>query len=283
MASQMMDSISKAAHELDEAEKDIVKFSLEGLGNQVEREDLFAKLIEMATKGYNAKTSLEEELSKVTNYKVGQFDSKTKKMIERIRDQETFRSVEMYLLLCKLSGSEFRDEQDLLWASKTDEFFEDFHSWFDVFGYYSDKMRVGAILHYSHQIPKEVCEYFDEIRECFAFGLRRSSIALCRALLEIAFVAKTRNCKPRQSGTKTYSLESKRKDIEEEDKLYFLINRAFHDYRLIDKGIKETAHSVRLRANGVLHLEKQLVEPNEENALAIISDTLKVIEHLYRM
>lgn len=237
----------------------------------------------MATKGYNAKTSLEEELSKVTNYKLGQFDSRTKKMIERIRNRETFRSVEMYLLLCQLSGSEFKDEEYLLWESKTDEFFEDFHSWFDIFGYYSDKMRVGAILHYSHQIPKEVCQYFDEIRECFAFGLRRSSIALCRALLEIAFVAKTRTCKPRQVGNKTYNIENKRKEIEEEDKLYLLINRAFHEYGLISKGIKEIAHGVRLRANGVLHLENQIVEPNAENAPAIISDTLKVIEHLYRM
>ena len=61
--------------------------------------------------------------------------------------------------------------------------------WFDITSYYLAQITIGPIIS-SFKIPSYLLSYFNEIKETYAFGKYRASVALCRALLEMALYRK---------------------------------------------------------------------------------------------
>jgi len=160
--------------------------------------------------------------------------------------------------------------------SKFDDLFSDFHSWFDIIGYYQSRIRIGPIISMA-KVPDHILAYFDEAKDTFAFMQYRSTIALSRALLEMVLFDKLK-------GKRAFSnTDPKVTDINvaREDNLCRYINLAkFH--KLLTQSEGDIAHKVREQANSILHNKTSKSKPNELETLEIVLDTMKLVEKLYR-
>jgi 3-methyladenine DNA glycosylase AlkD len=140
--------------------------------------------------------------------------------------------------------------RDFISDYKFDELFDEFHSWFDLVGYYHAKAKIGPIVSASRISNEQVSTYFDEIKEAYAFGQYRSSIALSRALLEMSLFDKLkRKGAFKQSSNKVVSI-----DVAKEDSLFKFINQA-ERFGILNHKMASLAHEVRKSANRVLHLK----------------------------
>jgi hypothetical protein len=210
------------------------------------------------------------------------FDTAAKNTLNKLRKNERFESISFAeniakLLNLKIEKSWEKIETDL-WSyfaeEKYDELRDDFNSWFSVARYFYRKAQAGAIIT-STKLPKNIIQYFDEIKEAFAFELDRSSISLCRTLIEIALHDKLKK-KGLFKTNKVMQI-----DMAREDQLSRLIKLAFQ-YRLLSEPLKELSHEIRKKANNVLHIKDTDEISVRGLALKTISDTVSIIEHLYR-
>ena len=154
--------------------------------------------------------------------------------------------------------------------------FQDFHGEVDYVKYFTRSMKVGGLIS-QRSVPDTALAYFQEIRDSFSFGLYRSAIALCRAMLETVFfdTLKRRNYL-NAGGSKVVKI-----DLAKEDRLFRMIKDAYSK-RVIDYDTKEDAFFVKKQANTiVLHAKDSQPEITEEVAFDVIQRTIRVIERLY--
>ncbi len=124
-------------------------------------------------------------------------DGPTAKVLRAIRDDDASSLLvirEYHVLanvLNKIGTSTNRDslgDQDEFELSTElssfDDRLSDFHRWFDLDGFYTKRTKIGCIV-LPYQGNTHLSDYYDELRDAFAFGLYRSAISLCRALLEL--------------------------------------------------------------------------------------------------
>jgi hypothetical protein len=119
--------------------------------------------------------------------------------------------------------------------------------------------------------------YFDEIKEAYAFGLSRSSITLCRALLEMALLDKLK----RKGYFKNKKNKIKSIDVAKQDNLYSYINMA-KSCRILISNYAKKAHQIRISANEILHLKDDDRNFDRKGTLEIIFGTVEILEHLYK-
>jgi len=165
--------------------------------------------------------------------------------------------------------------EDIL-NDKFEDIFSDFHSWFDVTSYYLAQITIGPIIS-SFKIPSYLLSYFTEIKETYAFGKYRASVALCRALLEMALYRKLkakgafRDKDPKVTGI----------NVAREDNLNRYINMAKWE-KVLSKDSLDLAHQIRKTANGVLHIKDSEKQLNKKIVVDTIFATLRILEGLYR-
>ena len=147
---------------------------------------------------------------------------------------------------------------------------------FGIIDYYYRKLKIGPIVS-SSTLPQNILSYFNEIRETYAFGQYRSSIALCRALLEMTLLDKLKKLKVfADRNSNVISI-----DVAKEDNLFQYIKLAKWK-RILDRKMINSAHEIRMISNKILHRKDESIKPTEKTAFKIISETVMLIETMYR-
>jgi hypothetical protein len=276
--------ILEQTRKLEKLEKEYLKYSYECKkpANKDEVEEYLSKTITIAQEAFIIKNEIQIEFSKITDLTI--FDPIVLRTIDKIKNNEMFYSILFYENIAEMLNKNIKNWNDKLDVSihdyllseKSDELFDEFHTWFDVCYYYSNKMRVGAIISSSH-IPKKVLPYFEEIRETYAFGQLRSSIALCRALLEMILFDKLNRLK----AFATRPQQPTNINPEKEGNLNIYIRLA-KIRKIINNNETDIAHSIRIYCNSILHLKDEDITPNKSDTFGTIVDTIGLIESIYR-
>lgn len=275
--------ILNKVRELDSLEREYLKYSYECKkpGNSKELEAFLRNALGLAQKAFVLKNEIKIEFTKITDLAVD--DPSALKIIDKIKNDEKFYSISFYENIAEMVNKDidnWNDRIDLsirdyLLSEKYDKLFAEFHTWFDVCNYYDAKMSIGAIIS-SAIVPEKIKPYFDELRETYAFEQHRASIALCRALLEMALFEKL-------SRLKAFTNRPQLTDIspEKEGNLFQYIKMA-KNKKILNRSEIDSAHDIRKFCNKILHMTKCEVKPNHSETHRIIIDTISLIESAYR-
>ncbi len=268
---------------LDQLERSFLKFTYEAKlpGNKQDFGEYLQKGLEISAEAFEIKNEILSDFHKITSLTI--HDPNALRILDKVKRNEKLYSVSFYEGLAELVNKKAKSWNDR-WEITIEDFlvsgdedlFDEFHSWFHVYGYYAAKCKIGPIISSFH-IPENMIDYFEEVRETFAFGQYRASIALSRALLEMALFDRLNRKKVfKDRSPKVISI-----DVAKEDNLYSYINLA-RSYKIIDSERKDLAHSIRRKANAILHIRDLIRKPTERETFEIIFDTITLIEFLYR-
>lgn len=267
--------------EFKKIEQEYIRFNCEAKTprNKEESEQFFMKSIELAFDAVEKRNLILGEMYDITDIQIN--DPEVKRIIEKLKKGERFESLNFAENLASLLNEDIDDyskriKTDLrdYFADKFDEFWDDFHQTFYIADFYYRRAQVGAIIT-SSKLPSNIIQYFNEIKEAYAFELDKSCISLSRALLEIAIFDKLKK--------KGYFRSSKIISIDEAKKS-LLKGYIMDAYRegLLSKNVKNLAVEINNRGNRVLHIKDTTEYSVRGLALKTIKDTVEVIEYLYR-
>lgn len=267
--------------EFKRMELEFIKYTYETKtpDNKKESEQFMKRAIELAFEAIELRNVILGEMHDVSDIQI--IDPEAKMTLDKLRNHERFESLTFAYNLASVLNRKIDKEWDKIKLDlqhyfsfdKYDEIWDDFFSWFYIPEYYYRKAHIGAIIT-SSKLPKNIIQYFEEIKEAFAFGLDKSCISLSRALLEIALHNKLK--------TKGLFKPSKRNiiDIAEEDPLNRLIVVSYKK-KLLTEELKKLAMEIKEKGNNVLHIKDAQGMSVRGIAIKTIKDTVKVIEYLY--
>jgi hypothetical protein len=263
---------------LNKLEKDFLRHEYESPQSATEdvAEAWLEKAWEISGEAFRLQNELLVDLRETTNLVI--HNALAKRTLEKVRKEETFYSTSFFKALAEMLNSSKKTRGNRIPTSVTDfppdDMFDEFHSGFSLTLYYLAKIKIGPIISAS-KIPDNLDAYFEEVKEAYAFGLYRSSVALSRAILEMSLFDKLKRA--------GFFKEQKvvQMQLEKEDKLSRFINEAKWQ-KILNSENAELAHKVREAANRVMHTREKEAKPKEEQPLEIIFNTIRVIEWLYR-
>ena len=281
----------------EELEKEFLKFTYETCKPRTKDVaiEFILKAVDIACKACTTRNEIFDEIRDFSELRI--YDRNVLILLDRLRKGDPFYSISFYenitksINLDKANGAEYisinidkkAKGAEELWKSiedflteKFDDFFDDFHTWFSIIGYYVDKTIIGPIIS-SSKVPDHLLAYFNELKETYAFGQYISSLALCRVLLEMALYDKLKA----RGEFKGKNSKITHINVAKEDNLNRYINVAKWK-SLISSADHEAAHKVRTTANSVLRAKGKETRLNAKEALQAIFDTIRIIENLYR-
>jgi hypothetical protein len=235
--------------------------------------DFMMKAIRIASEAFTIKSEILYEISELREVRI--HDQQAIQLLDRIKKGDPFYSISFYEKIFN-DIEEVPASMDDFLIQKFDKLFEEFHSWFDLIGYYLKKTRIGPIISAS-KIPDHLLAYFDELKEAYAFQQYRSSLALCRSLLEMGLYDKLKA----RGIFKATNPKVTHIDIAKEDNLNRYINIAKWEH-LLSPASHEIAHKIRTSANSILHPKDKEPQLNAKQVFETIFDTIRIIETLYR-
>jgi len=258
-----------------ELEKKFLKYTYEtpNPATKDESKDFLMKAVQIAWDAFTLRSEILYEISELREVTI--HDKNALRLLDGIRNGDPFYSISFHEKLFSESEDVPTSMDDFL-RQKFDNLFEEFHSWFDLIGYFVSKARIGPIISAS-KIPNYLLAYFYELKETYSFHQYRSSLALCRSLLEMALhdKLKARGVFEATNSKVTHI------DIAKEDNLNRYINIAKWE-RLLSRTSCETAHEIRTVANSILHPKDKEPQLNANQVFETIFDTIRIIENLYR-
>jgi hypothetical protein len=268
---------------LEELEKEFLKYTYETSKPVTNDEAItfISNAFHIAYEAFTAKNEIFDEIRDISELRI--YDRNALMLLDKLRKGDSFSSISFYESTAKsinVDKSNGVEEiptsiEDFL-MEKFDDLFSDFHSWFDLIGYYVDKTIIGPLIS-SSKVPNHLLAYFNELKETYAFCQYRSSLALCRVLLEMALYDKLKaRGEFNDKNSKVTHI-----DVAKEDNLNRYINIAKWKH-LISSADHEIAHKIRTTANSVLHAKDKGMKLNAKEVLQAIFDTIRIIENLYR-
>jgi len=248
--------------------------------NDEESKNYLLTIIRKSSEAYRLRYKIVLNSQKIDVLQVR--DDNVRQIFNEIRkEKDTFHSVSSYISILELLNKDVGEHDqiptnlcDQLLAD--DNVLSDFHGWFDYIKYFIRRIKIGPII-YSSYLPNNVKNYFSEVRDAYAFGLYRSSVIMCRSIIEISLFNKLQK---RKFITDARAKISTVQDYLD-DKLIELIRIA--EYKnIINKRLSKLSHEIRKAANKVLHLKEDDIKLVEDEAMKIIRDTVEVVEHIYK-
>jgi len=276
------DEIIKDVRELAKLEKEYNKYTYEIKRPDDEEENqIFLKtIIQKSIEAYNLRHKILLNSQEIDTIQI--HDDNVKKYLDDIRNnKDKFYSVSAYINISESLNKDKDDNEkiptnlcDQLLAD--DELLSEFHSWFDMIGYYIRRIKVGPII-YTSNLPRNVEKYFSEVRQTYAFGLYKASVIMCRSIIEISLFNKLKRKKliPESQSNVT----NMRNYLD--DKLINLIIIA-KNKNIISKQLEQMARNVKQEANRVIHLREEDIKLKEDDVLKVIKDTVAIVEYLYK-
>jgi len=249
----------------------------------INSDDFINKFIHLACNAFEVKNLIELELARddISNL---QIDNRyIKNTLNDIIRNKKFTSINAYKVLQQMRDKEkFEDSNQLIIDElefsllNFDELFQDFHTWFDVGDYYYRKLSIGPIIT-SNSIPEKLVDYFKEVRDAYSYGLEKSCVSLCRALLELCLLDKLTEIDDYTKKVQELKRsEGQKKEFSLSENIYFA-----KKYMLIDGELKGKAHKIRLKAINILHVKSKNFNLEKITTFDIVKYTVKIVEHLY--
>ena len=239
-------------------------------------------------KAFELRSAIELDIAKEGISNIRTDDESLRRTLVKIKGGGKFYSISDYENLCKVINTHIEDESEKL-STTTDQFLEEqfdelhpeFLGLFDPVDYYARAGRIGAIVH-TQDVPRDLGTYFTEIRDAYALGLLLSSVALCRALLEMCLYDRLSYVgvikKTNQSNVVIFADREKRiRDIYTAS----LLKKA-KAAGLLDITEYELGHKVNDKANDILHPKDRTLNLEDTEVVKIIEDAVKVVEGLYQ-
>jgi hypothetical protein len=270
------------ARKLENLEKDFLKFTYETSKPKTKEalSGFFEEAIRLAAAAFAARNEILEDFKDVTELTI--IDKRVLRTLDAIRHDDKFYSIAFHENIAEMLNANAENDADRISLSihdvlhdKFDDLFSEFHSWFDIIGYYFDKIKVGPIIS-SLKVPAHLLSYFDELKESYAFGQYKASTALCRTLLEIAMYDKLKA----KGAFKNKDSKVTSIDVTKEDNLCRYINMAKCE-KMLSKNSTDTAHEIRRAANEVLHAKEAGKKLDRKFVIDTIFSTVKIVEELY--
>ena len=276
---QILDNVRK----LELLEREFKKFNYETATprNSDESISFLREIIRIAGEAFTTRNKILEDFKDVTELNIQ--DKQALGLLDSVRRNDKLYSIAFYENVGGIINADAENQENKMPTSiedilndKFEDLFSDFHSWFDVTSYYLAQITIGPIIS-SFKIPSYLLSYFTEIKETYAFGKYRASVALCRALLEMALYRKLkakgafRDKDPKVTGI----------NVAREDNLNRYINMAKWE-KVLSKDSLDLAHQIRKTANGVLHIKDSEKQLNKKIVVDTIFATLRILEGLYR-
>jgi len=258
-----------------ELEKEFLRYTYEAPNpaTKDESKDFLLKAVQIAWDAFKLRSEILYEISELREVTI--HDKNALRLLDGIRNGDPFYSISFHEKLFSENEDVPTSMDDFL-RQKFDNLFEEFHSWFDLIGYFVSKTRIGPIISAS-KIPDHLLAYFNELKETYAFHQYRSSLALCRSLLEIGLYDKLKA----RGIFKATNPKVTHIDIAKEDNLNRYINIAKWEH-LLSPASYEIVNKIRTSANSILHPKDKEPQLNAKQVFETIFDTIRIIETLYR-
>jgi len=270
-------------HKLKKLEKEFLKFMHETSTPQTDEElkAFFVEAMRRAEEAFTTKNDILEDFKDVTELRVQ--DSQALQLLDSIRKGDKFYSIDFHEKVVDMLNARTEKSSDQTTTSLHDILFDkrhdldlNFYSRFDVLGYYYSKIVIGPIIS-SSKVPPHILSYFEELKETYAFGQYRASVALCRALLEMALYRKLKA----RGAFKDKDPKVTNVDVAREDNLNRYINMAKWE-KVLSKDGHDMAHGIRKTANDVLHTKDAERPLDQKVVVDTILSTIRILEELYR-
>ena len=276
---QILDNVRK----LELLEREFKKFNYETATprNSDESISFLREIIRIAGEAFTTRNKILEDFKDVTELNIQ--DKQALGLLDSVRRNDKLYSIAFYENVGGIINADAENQENKMPTSiedilndKFEDIFSDFHSWFDVTSYYLAQITIGPIIS-SFKIPSYLLSYFTEIKETYAFGKYRASVALCRALLEMALYRKLKAKGAfRDKDPKVTSI-----NVAREDNLNRYINMAKWE-KILSKDSLDLAHQIRKTANSVLHIKDSEQQLDKKIVVDSIFATLRILEGLYR-
>ena len=276
---QILDNVRK----LELLEREFKKFNYETATprNSDESISFLREIIRIAGEAFTTRNKILEDFKDVTELNIQ--DKQALGLLDSVRRNDKLYSIAFYENVGGIINADAENQENKMPTSiedilndKFEDLFSDFHSWFDVTSYYLAQITIGPIIS-SFKIPSYLLSYFTEIKETYAFGKYRASVALCRALLEMALYRKLKAKGAfRDKDPKVTSI-----NVAREDNLNRYINMAKWE-KILSKDSLDLAHQIRKTANSVLHIKDSEQQLDKKIVVDSIFATLRILEGLYR-
>jgi hypothetical protein len=278
--------ILENARKLDKLEREFLKFTYETIkpGTPEELMAFFDEAMWKAAEAFNAKNEILEDFKDVIELTIQ--DKHALRLLDSLRRGEKQYSIAFYENIVEMHNKKVKNRADKIATSlrdrlydKIDDLISDFHSWFNsikIIEYYYSQIVIGPIIDTS-KVPSHFLSYFNKLKETYAFGQYRASVALCRALLEMALYQKLKARRAfKDEDPKTTNI-----DVRRENNLSRYITMAQRE-KILSKKNQDDAHSIRKAANDVLHTKDAEKPLDYKVVLESIFKTLRILEELYR-
>jgi len=271
------------ARKLEKLEKEFLKFTYE-TSKPKSSEELTAFLgesIRIASEAFAARNEILDDFKDVTELRI--IDKQVLKVLDNVRRCDKFYSIAFHENIGEMLNAKTENETDKISITIEDvlhdkfhDLFSEFHSWFDLIGYYFNRIQIGPIIS-SSKVPSYLLSYFDELKESYAFGQYKASTALCRTLIEIALYEKLKA----KGAFKNKDPKVININVAKEDNLNRYINMAKWE-KILSEFSADAAHKIRLTANDVLHVKEAPRKLDQKFVFDTIISTVNIVEELYR-
>lgn len=282
IVTKISDEIIKNVRELEKLEREYNKYTYETKrpDGEEEKQAFLKTIIQKSMEAYNLRHKILFNSQEIDTIQI--HDNNVKEILNDIRsDRDKFYSVSAFINISTSLNNDKDDNEkiptnlcDQLLAD--DELLLEFHSWFDMVGYYIRRIKVGPII-YTSNLPRNVEKYFSEVRKTYAFGLYKASVIMCRSIIEISLFNKLKRKKLIPDVKNNVTDMKKYFD----DKLFELIKIAKYNH-IINKQLSDQCHEIKNAANNIIHLKEDEIKLAEDDVLKIIKDTVAVVEYLYK-
>ena len=213
----------------------------------------------------NAKKEIKRLLSDKDFIHIGP-DKKLSEKLRKIRDDYGYSIDGILSRINEITGQDIsqsseedKDYVDALFSEGTADYVDD--------NFFKRKNEVGAIV-VSSSLPDVFLHHLGKLKECYSLGLYEATVVYCRAVLESGLYG---------SFKRNVRRGPKEKDFEEWN-LKSLINSM---KRFLSHDSYVQAHSLREKANNILHWKHEKIVISEREALDAIKATFGIIEEMY--
>ena len=245
--------------------------------------DFFEKIIESVLVACDLEDQIKLILSRDEILFIETQSQEIKVTLDRIKNGEKLKCVKFYEGMLEVLKNKDVNLLELylpdFFETNWDNLFSVYFEEKDIRDYYYRKLEIGLIVS-SDSLPKELTQYFTELKETYFYSLEKACLSLCRTLLEIALKDRLNKNEQYQNAVKIQAQARNMKKKEFDFRLNECINIAF-SLSLISSDLKKKADKIRNGGNDAVHGNLGAKEKPEKNTLSYVRDIIEIIEYLY--
>jgi hypothetical protein len=278
----IVDQITHDVKILMELEREFLQYTYETKkpSSEEEYKQYFENILTLSERAFDLRYKIQKNSQEIDIIKI--YNIEIRDLLDKIRkDSDNLYSINLRRNISDIINKDLDENKripiDLHGKLLSDDDnLSDFHSNIDFIAYFIRRIRVGPIITTSI-LSDNIKRFFYEVRQAYAFGLYRSSVVMCRSLLEMTIFNQLKKKKLLDD------FNIKVIDYKQYfgDKLIDMLKTA-KNKGLINYKIYNLSHEIRKNGNKIIHLKDDNTKIDENEALKIIKDTIQVIEYMLK-